>query len=46
MHESFLAADAEYPIPKSNAAVDGTLHQAVRFALARNLARAHIAEAA
>lgn len=40
------AADAEYPAPKSDAAVHETLNQAVRLAIARNLARAHIAEAA
>ena len=40
------AADAEYPAPKSDAAVHDTLLQAVRLAIARNLTRARIAEAA
>jgi hypothetical protein len=39
-------AEAEYPSPKTDAAVQETLLQAVRLAIARNLTRAHIAEAA
>ena len=39
-------AEAEYPSPKTDAAVHETLLQAVRLAIARNLTRAHIAEAA
>ena len=40
------AADAEYPAAKSDTAVHDTLLQAVRLAIARNLTRARIAEAA
>ena len=43
---SAAAADAEYPNPKPDAVVSETLLQAVRLAIARNLTRAHIAEAA